>query len=255
MIKNNPFSLVKHKTTKLYTYWILLLIIMLTAHTSLKAVFKQAQGRITQPWVNRTLQLWVRRVFQCLRLNCRVINPHQIKPKPGQATIIMCNHSSLFDIPLSLYAFPDVSLRMLAKAELAKIPLFGSAMKAADFPLIHRSNRHQAMKDLQVVQNLLASGVVMWIAPEGTRSRYGQLGPFKKGGFTTAIHAKATIIPIGIVGANRILPARTNKLALNQTAEVRIGQPIDAATYALENKEELIKRVHQAIGELLQSTH
>lgn len=241
------------KSTKLYTYWVLLVVLLLTAHLSLKAVLKQAFGRIDRPWVNRSLQLWVRRVFHALRLNCRIINPHNIMPIAGQATIIMCNHSSLFDIPLSLFAFPDCSVRMLAKAELSKIPLFGGAMRASEMPIVHRNNRHQAMKDLLKVQELLKSGIVMWIAPEGTRSHNGQLGTFKKGGFITAIHAKAKIIPIGIIGANQILPARSKKLALNQTAEIHIGQPIDAAAYALENKEELIRVVHESMQALLQT--
>ena len=99
----------------------------------------------------------------------------------------------------------------------------------------------------------MASGIIMWIAPEGTRSKDGKIAPFKKGAFITAINAKATIIPIGIRGAYDILPARTYQFNINQTAEVRIGQPIDASQFSLENKDELIQQVFQSIKNLVES--
>lgn len=97
----------------------------------------------------------------------------------------------------------------------------------------------------------MESGIILWVAPEGTRSKDGKLAPFKKGGFITAIQAKATIIPIGIRGAFDILPARTFNIHLNQKAEIHIGEPIDAAQYTIENKEELIEKTHQSIKKLV----
>ena len=55
----------------------------------------------------------------------KVINPLNIQPQPGKATILMCNHSSAYDIPLGFKAFPNHSIRMLAKKELSKDPSFG----------------------------------------------------------------------------------------------------------------------------------
>jgi 1-acyl-sn-glycerol-3-phosphate acyltransferase len=95
------------------------------------------------------------------------------------------------------------------------------------------------------------SGIIMWIAPEGTRSKDGKLAPFKKGAFITAIQAKATIIPIGIRGAYDILPARTFQFNINQTAEVHIGKPIDASKFTLENKEKLLEEVFQSVKDLV----
>ena len=125
-------------------------------------------------------------------------------------------------------------------------------MEAAEFPFIDRKNRRQAMQDLEHVKKLLNSGIVMWIAPEGTRSKDGKLAPFKKGAFIMAIQAQATIIPIGIRGAYNILPARTSQFNINQTAEIRIGEPIDAAQYTLEDKERLIENVFQSMKHLVE---
>ena len=236
--------------SKLRTLWIIILSCLYTANTCGQSVIRGLTGTTSREWVDKALALWVKKILRLVRVNCTVHNPHHISPKRGQATIVMCNHSSLYDIPLSLYAFPNNSLRMLSKKELSKVPIMGKGMTAAEFPFIDRKNRRQAVKDLKVVEELLQSGIVMWIAPEGTRSKDGKVAPFKKGAFITAIQAQATIIPVGIRGAYDILPARTHQFNLNQNAEVRIGEPIDASLYTLDTKDELIQTVYLAIKNL-----
>lgn len=238
------------KISKLRTQWIILLSVLYTAYSCTRAIFRHLTGRISRSWVDRTIHSWTDYLLNLVGVRCKIINPYSVKPIPGQATIIMCNHSSLYDIPLSFKAFPNHSIRMLAKIELFKIPIMGKGMKAAEFPFIDRKNRHQAIKDLEVVRKLMESGIVIWIAPEGTRSKDGQVASFKKGAFITAINAKATIIPMGIRGAYNILPARTTQLNINQLAEIHIGKPIDASEYSIENKDELVQRTHDAIKAL-----
>lgn len=239
------------KASKLRTLWIIFLSALYTINTTGQAVLKRLFSTVERPWVDKTLHIWVNRMLNLVQVNCKIINPDNIEPQPGHATIIMCNHSSLYDIPLSLRAFPNHSIRMLAKKEMSKIPIVGKGMTAGEFPFIDRKNRRQAIKDLQKMQQLLNSGIVMWVAPEGTRSPDGKIAPFKKGAFITAINAKATIIPIAICGAYDILPARTLQFNLNQTAEIHIGKPIDASQFTLENKDELINQVFQSIKHMM----
>ena len=241
----------KIQAGKLHSIWIILASFWFMADTCGRAILKGIFGTISRSWCSAELQRWSRRMLSLLRIQCKVVNPHHIEPQPGRATILMCNHASLFDIPLSLQAFPKASIRMLAKKELSRIPIMGGGMVAAEFPFIDRKNRRQAIADLEKVKHLLESGIVMWIAPEGTRSANGTLGTFKKGGFITAIKTKAIIIPMGICGADQILPARSSQFCLNQHAELHIGKPIDAARFNLENKDDLVQEVHQAIQDLL----
>lgn len=245
------------KTSKCRTLWIITLSIAYTAYTCFCAILKRYTGTISRTWVDQ-MALWhSKKVLGLAKVDCHVYNPEDVEPEKNKPTIIMCNHTSLYDIPLSYQVFPHHSMRMLAKKELSKIPIMGGGMRAAEFPFIDRKNRNQAIKDLEQVRRLLESGIVMWISPEGTRSKDGTLAAFKRGGFITAIGAKATIIPIGIRGAHQILPARTMQLNLNQIAEIHVGKPIDASQYTLENKEALIEAVHQAmtilVGETQQS--
>lgn len=242
----------------LRTLWIIVLSLFFTIQICAQSVLKRLIDqkllgkKIDRQWVDNTIHRWVKRILHLVRMKCVVFNPHNVFPQAGKATIIMCNHSSLYDIPISFMAFPKHSIRMLAKREMSRYPIVGKGMTAAEFPFIDRKNRHQAMRDLVEVRQLLESGIVMWIAPEGTRSKTGKVASFKKGAFITAIEAQATIIPIGIRGANTVLPARTHAFHIHQTAEVHIGQPIDAAQYTLQNKSELIDKTFQAIKQLVE---
>jgi 1-acyl-sn-glycerol-3-phosphate acyltransferase len=239
------------KIGRIRTAWIITSLSYYTAMASLRSVFKYFFSTPTRPWVDKTIHHWIDQLLNEVHVHYKVVNPFNVSPKPGQATILMCNHSSAYDIPLGFKAFPDHSIRMLAKKELSKIPLLGKGMSAAEFPFVDRKNRYQAIKDLEFAQKLMESGIVLWIAPEGTRSKDGKLAPFKKGAFITAIQAKAVIIPIGIRGAFDILPARSFHINLNQQAEIHIGKAIDASLFDLEHKDELINQTYQSIKELI----
>lgn len=218
---------------------------------SLDAIILGAKNKLSQDWVDQRIHSWASDLLSYIKVDLNVINPMNVKPVPGQATLLMCNHASLYDIPLTYAAFPGLRIRMLAKKELRKVPLMGRSMEAAGFPFVDRHNRQQAIEDLNRVREMLCDGFVMWIAPEGTRSATGHLGRFKKGGFITAIQAQAQIIPIVIKGANQILPARSLALSLNQKVEVIVGQPIDASEYSMEQKEELMQIVHATMQSMI----
>lgn len=239
------------KISKLRTQWIMILSALYTVDACGQSVIKWLFGKTNRVWVDATIQRWANRILHLVGVQCKIVNPYGVEPEPGKATIVMCNHSSLYDIPISFKAFPNHSIRMLAKKELSKIPIMGKGMSAAEFPFIDRQNRRKAVKDLDAVRELLESGIIMWIAPEGTRSKDGKLAHFKKGGFITAIAAKATIIPIGIRGAYNILPARTTQFNINQTAEVHIGKPIDASQFTFETRDQLVDEVYHSMKSLV----
>lgn len=239
------------KINQLRTAWIVSTLFFYTTMTCLRCLCKSYSNSLNRAWTDKTIHHWIDQLLRGVQVEYQVINPFDTQPEAGKATILMCNHSSAYDIPLAFKAFPNHSIRMLSKKELSKIPLMGRAMTKAEFPFIDRKNRYQSIKDLAYAKKLMESGIVLWVAPEGTRSKDGKLKPFKKGAFITAIEAQATIIPIGIRGANNILPARTFNINLNEKAEIHIGKPIDASQFNFENRDELISQTHQAIKKLV----
>ena len=96
----------------------------------------------------------------------------------------------------------------------------------------------------------MKSGIMVWIAPEGTRSRTGKMQPFKKGGFMLAFQTNAIIIPIGIRGSFNILPPKTWQFNIKEHAEVHIGTPIDVSHYKIKERAKLMEDVMHSIQTL-----
>jgi 1-acyl-sn-glycerol-3-phosphate acyltransferase len=195
------------------------------------------------------LNWWSNGLVNAVRIQKTVFDPFGIRIEPGKRYIIMSNHRSHYDIPLTILSLP-ASIRMLTKKELFKIPLWGRGMAAGEFICIDRKNIEQAKQDLKKAREKMEDGIVLWISPEGTRSRTGRMGPFKKGGFILAIEAGAQIIPVGIRGSEKVLQPETWEFFLDQKVEVYIGKPIDASAYTLEHKDKLIEVVRREISVL-----
>ena len=202
---------------------------------------------------DKLVQIWADKLIHLVGAEVEIIDPHHLKLEEGKPYILMCNHASLYDIPLSYMVCRDRSIRMLAKKELSRIPILKQAMNAASFPFIDRQDRHQAMKDLNAVKKLMEQGLILWIAPEGTRSKDGKLQAFKKGTFITAIQTKATLIPLAIDGAFELYDNRTKKITLNCKITLRLGKPIDSTNYAIHDKDSLLADAHKAMSHLLSS--
>jgi len=97
----------------------------------------------------------------------------------------------------------------------------------------------------------MESGIVLWAAPEGTRSPDGNLLPFKKGCFHLALDTEAVIVPVAIRGIHRVLPARSMQINLGQPVDVRVGTPIDTAGKSKEDLAGVMEEVRQRLEELL----
>lgn len=172
------------------------------------------------------------------------------KLDPGRSYIFMSNHWSIFDIPVIYSSLPG-EIRMVAKRELFRIPLFGHAMRQAEFIEVDRDNHEKAIVSLNSAAAKLKDGIVVWIAPEGRRPTAERLLPFKKGGFVLAIKTQAIILPVTIRGANEVLPHGQVLPELGKTIEVQVGTPIDSAHYALDQKDVLMRMVEQQMRMML----
>jgi 1-acyl-sn-glycerol-3-phosphate acyltransferase len=162
--------------------------------------------------------------------------------KDGRPYVIISNHCSHYDIP-AVFATIPASVRMVGKKELFDIPFFGWSMRRHEFVCINRRNREQAIQDLTKARDLMKSGIVIWIAAEGTRSRTGKLGPFKKGVFMLAIDAQAVILPMMLEGTNKILPPDSLHFSTGEHVTVKLGPCVDTAGMTADNRDELMDKV------------
>jgi 1-acyl-sn-glycerol-3-phosphate acyltransferase len=229
-----------------------LIIVQSTASTlgiSLFALYMRITNTYDRKLSDRILRWWSGYLLKAAKVRYEVSNPHNVTLEAGVPYIVMSNHRSHYDIPL-IFVSIHGSIRMLTKKELFKVPIWGRGLKAAEFVSIDRKNHGQAMKDLEIAKAQMQSGIVLWIAPEGTRSRSGALGGFKKGGFMVAIQTGAMIVPVGIQNTEKILPPDTLSFNLNQQVRLTLGEPIDASKYDIEQRERLMEEVRDAIQAL-----
>jgi 1-acyl-sn-glycerol-3-phosphate acyltransferase len=125
--------------------------------------------------------------------------------KKGQSYIVICNHNSFMDIPISSPAIPGGN-KTIAKAELAKIPLFGLVYKTGSV-LVNRKSDASRKESYIKMKETLNMGLHMCIYPEGTRNTgKNPLNHFHDGAFKLAVNSGRPIIPALIFNTKNILP-------------------------------------------------
>ena len=164
----------------------------------------------------------------------------------NKAYLFMSNHESMMDIPVVFAGLPH-PIRGISKESLMKIPLFGHAMKAAGYVPIDRKNREKAIKQLEYAKEKIAEGISIWISPEGTRSRSGKFGEFKKGGFHLAVDLEVEIVPVWIDGAYEVVVPDTLAFNIGKDIQLHIGKPLPTKGLTKENLPELMKQVREAM--------
>lgn len=124
----------------------------------------------------------------------------------GEDYIVVCNHNSLMDVPVSVPAIPGGN-KTIAKIEMAKIPLFGLIYRTGSI-LVDRSSDSSRKESFSSMKKVLDMGLHMCIYPEGTRNKTNQpLKTFHDGAFRLSIDTKKAILPGIIFNTKKALPA------------------------------------------------
>lgn len=185
------------------------------------------------------------RIFLKIFTKIKVTNKEKI-PLTGQV-VVVSNHLSLWD-PVVLGAFFERKIHFIAKEELFKVFLLGKIMRGVEAIPIKRgqADRNAIRKAL----NYLKEEEAVFIFPEGTRSKTGDLGDFLPGTSLIAVKGNAKIVPIGIKGTKNILKS------LRPNIEINIGEPIDVTNLqgkkvSSEEISQLTKKIEDKVKDLL----
>lgn len=216
-----------------------------TLRISLPTIWQGLWGTLTPEVCDARLERWSSSIVRRARIDLRVDGLE--RASAGESFVIMSNHQSLYDVPV-IYQTLHRRIRMVAKQELFRVPVWGRAMQRAGFISLDRKNRDRSRETLLASANVLHAGTSIWIAPEGTRSMTGELGEFRKGGFHLALQSGCRILPVSIAGTRAVLPAKGAHITNGCRVEVTIHDPIDPKLYGEERREQLIQAVRSAIA-------
>jgi 1-acyl-sn-glycerol-3-phosphate acyltransferase len=187
--------------------------------------------------------LWARFNSFMTPMRVKVVGRENIKK--GQSYVVVSNHQSLYDI-IVLFGWLMLDIKWVIKEELRTYPVLSFAAEKGGQIWIDRSNPKEAYESLMRAKDKLTGGTSMIVFPEGTRSRTGELGDFKKGAFRAAVELGLPILPITIVNTRNILPPDTLDLFPGR-AVMKIHDPVDINDYDERSFDRLISDVRAVI--------
>ena len=177
-------------------YFLLLYLISLTVDPS-KTVRKKA------PFFRWLLNQTVWLILHLGRVEMQCSGLEKLEGLPP--FLIVANHRSNFDPFIAIAACPQVDLAYIAKPEIFDIPITGRIVHQCFFLPISRTDNREALRTVKYAAKLLQKGVVSFgVYPEGTRSKTGELLPFRNGAFQIAKRAGAPIVIVKTTGTEQI---------------------------------------------------
>lgn len=198
-------------------------------------------------WVYYTARLWARGALLASGVRLRVESEQPLGRRARY--VFVANHQSLFDIPALLAASPG-QVRLLAKASLFRIPVFGWALAAGGFVPVDRGARQSARSSFaKAIERLDRDDVSVLLFPEETRSLDGRLLPFRRGGFLLALKTGRPIVPVGVEGSFAV-QSRRSFVIRPRPITVRYGAPLDLAAESVRHLPERIESVRGEIARL-----
>jgi 1-acyl-sn-glycerol-3-phosphate acyltransferase len=227
-----------------------LTLVMVAFSTVFTAVSLVIVGRRNpaSPWMDRISTAWARTWLIGLGLHPTV--EYETPLTPGAGFVVVGNHQSNLD-PMCHYLSAPSPLRYLAKTELFRVPVFGSAIRAAGMIEVDRGNPSMDSINRQVAETVKRGRSIIVYA-EGHRSRTGDLGPFKKGAFVIAVNTGLPILPVAISGTGAIWPPGA-KLMRPGPVTVKWGTPIPTAGMTVGDVEPLMERTRDWIASALRA--
>ena len=206
-------------------------------------------------FVTKTNKIWGRHILWGAASKVNVIYKNEAVKKEvekirdtREAIVLISNHQSNTDIPV-LSAYLPIDFSFIAKKEMRKWPLIGYWMKCQDCIFLDRKNPRQGMKDMKEAIEKIKKGHSYVIFPEGSRSKDGKIGEFKKGSFKLATDTKARIFPIALVGTYEIQSKKSLKVTSNKNVKIVVDNPINLDDLSREDQ----KRIHEIVNEIVRN--
>lgn len=183
--------------------------------------FFNVKGKYT----HRIMSFWAKNNLYFGRFKWQVISESPLnKDRPY---VIVCNHSSYFDICTTLALIP-LQLKFMSRKNFFWVPIWGWSMYLARYIKVDLNNPRRAARALIKSKEWLDKGFSVLIFPEGTRSADGKIGVFNNGAFRLALNAGCPILPVTLVGTHYVIPKHT-LFIIPSRIRVFLGKPVETS--------------------------
>lgn len=198
-------------------------------------------------WAMRT---WARGV--CAAAGVRIVLHDAERIRSDGPAVYVSNHVSWFDVFALAATLPRYTF--VAKSELAKIPLFGPAARAAGIVFIERANRRAAFDSYKEAATMVRGGKSVVVCPEGTRGRDYHLRPFKKGPFVFAISSGAPIVPTVVYGTIQIQKKGSFRIR-GGPVHIHFLEPVPTEGVSYDDRALLMETVWRRMADFLRDEY
>ena len=158
--------------------------------------------------------------------------------------VFVSNHQSIYDIPIIFVSIPH-QLRIIAKESLGRLPILGWHLRWTGHLLVNRAR--PSSKIGERISKLLRDGFSLIVFPEGTRSRDGNVAPFKRGVFLLSVEASLPIVPVAVVGSRHVM-RKGRLMTCPGEVQLVIHEPILTASLTAADVRNLSDRVRETIN-------
>jgi len=180
--------------------------------------------------------------LMCIFTLCPVKIVGKEKLDRKQSYIFISNHQGIYDIFLLFQIGQPI--KWVMKQSLRKIPFVGLACEAAGYIFVDKSSAQAAAKTIHLAEEKLKNGASVAIFPEGSRTRTGKMGVFKKGAYQMALDLKLPIVPITINGSYDVMPIDSYRINPAKM-EIIIHDPVFIDEFHSENIRELTVKIRE----------
>ena len=238
-------KVIKNILGRIFAFWALLVFVvsMLLIYIPflITGLWKEPQRTILFIWLSR---VWMK-VFFTLTGVRRIFKGKE-HFKKAENYIVVCNHNTFMDIPLSSPGIPGRGNKTIAKMELARIPLFGIIYQRGSV-LVDRKSEESRKSSFLKMKEVLAMGLHMCIYPEGTRNKTKEpLQRFHDGAFRLAIDSGHAVLPAVIFHSRKVLPPHKKFFFWPHKIEMHFLPPISPVGMTVESlKQEVFERMRE----------
>jgi 1-acyl-sn-glycerol-3-phosphate acyltransferase len=194
--------------------------------------------------------LCVRIAMALLGIRVAVVGREHIQRQ--RAALYCVNHASNVEPPILFAVLRELTpgLKVVYKAVLRKLPILGRGFDVVGFVPIEREHRERATQAIDKGADTVRAGHSLLMFPEGTRSRTGELLPFKRGAFVLAIKGQVPVVPMAIHGADRAM-RKGSPIIWPTVVRVHLGAPVETTGLTLDDRQALAEQVRTRVASLL----